>query len=73
MGFRALFDQRSRAAACWRGAHEVGDSIPPSPPERKSPNKGLFCFGRGRVLMNLFDLPRPNAWYGLLAFRGSGI
>jgi len=29
---RTLFDQRSRAAACWRGAREASDSIPPSPP-----------------------------------------
>jgi len=33
MGFRTLFDQRSRAAASWRGAREAGDSIPPPKPK----------------------------------------
>jgi len=36
---KALFDQRSRAAACWRGGRVATDSIPPSPPE----NSGAPC------------------------------
>ena len=36
MGFRTLFDQRSRAAACWRGGRRAVDSIPPSPPDSQA-------------------------------------
>ena len=28
MGFRTLFDQRSRVAACWQGAREAGELNP---------------------------------------------
>jgi hypothetical protein len=28
MGFRALFDQRSRGAACWQGAREASELNP---------------------------------------------
>ena len=28
MGYRALFDQRSRAAACWQGAREASELNP---------------------------------------------
>ena len=56
---RALFDQRSSEAACWRGAREASESIPPSPLVLNQP-KILFALVRfllGKYLEDFFLWP----------------
>ncbi len=57
---RALFDQRSSDAACWRGAREASESIPPSPPINQQRPQIVVQ----RTLAAIFE--RPVASYGRL-------
>jgi len=65
MGFRTLFDRRSREAACQQGAREASELNPAfSARTRKAPQWGFFVLGEGMGFRNLFDRRSREAAFG---------
>jgi hypothetical protein len=59
MGFRTLFDQRSRAAACWQGVREASELNPSLSASHARPRSASVAIGAISIMFT--NMPIHNA------------